>query len=96
MAGTTAGGGPDGPEHQLGAVVVDGLARAYGWSEYDVLHRIPVARALAYLGMTRRHDRDEQRFRAKLAGFDVPEEDGRVHGIRQRQIQKMKQRRGGH
>jgi hypothetical protein len=46
--------------------------------------------------MTRRHDRAEQRLRAKLAGFVVPEEDGRVLGIRQRQIQKMKARRGGH
>lgn len=46
--------------------------------------------------MIRRYDRDEQRFRAKLAGFDVPEEDGRVRGIRQRQMQKMRARRGGH
>ena len=46
--------------------------------------------------MTRRHDRDEQRFRAKLAGFDVPDEDGRVQGLRQRQIAKMKSRRGAH
>lgn len=46
--------------------------------------------------MTRKADRDEQRFRAKLAGFDVPEEDGRVHGIRQRQMAKMRARRGGH
>ena len=46
--------------------------------------------------MVSRHDRDERRFQAKLAGFDVPEEDGRVHGLRQRQMQKMKARRGGH
>ena len=46
--------------------------------------------------MTRKHDRAEQRLRAKLAGFVVPEEDGRVQGIRQRQIARMKARRGGH
>lgn len=46
--------------------------------------------------MVSRHDRDERRFRAKLAGFDVPDADGRVHGIRQRQMQKMKARRGAH
>ena len=46
--------------------------------------------------MVGRHDRDERRFRAKLAGFDVPDADGRVHGIRQRQMARMKARRGGH
>ena len=51
---------------------------------------------MTYLRMVQQHDRDDRRFRAKLAGFDIPDEDGRVHGIRQRQIQKMKARRGGH
>lgn len=46
--------------------------------------------------MVGHRDRDERRFQAKLAGFDVPEEDGRVHGIRQRQMARMKARRGGH
>lgn len=48
------------------------------------------------MGLIARFERDEHRFRAKLAGFDVPDDDGRVHGLRQRQMQKMKARRGGH
>jgi len=46
--------------------------------------------------MTRAHDKAQERFRAKLAGFDVPDESGRLPGLRQRQMQRMKARRGGH
>lgn len=43
-----------------------------------------------------KREKEDVRFQAKLHGFDAPDGDGRVHGLRQRQMARMKARRGAH
>jgi hypothetical protein len=49
-----------------------------------------------YLDLIHKHDAAERRFTASLHGVQLPDDDGRVRGIRQQQMQRMKARRGGH
>ncbi len=49
-----------------------------------------------YLELIQKRDAEDRRFEAALHNKQLPDEDGRVHGIRQRQMQRMKARRGGH
>lgn len=51
---------------------------------------------MAYLRLIRKHDDAEHRFQADLHGRKMQEPDGRVHGMRQGVLARMKQRRGVH
>jgi hypothetical protein len=84
LAGADDSRGSNDPERRLGVVVVDGLARSYGWSRRDILHAIPVDEALELLGLVVEARNAEQRFEAALHGVEL-QDDGRggnTRGIR--------------
>ena len=75
MAGSQSGSA-DEPGRKFGLIVVDGLARSYGWSRREILHGLPIAEALILLDLVGENQRGEHRFQAALHGVEL-KDDGR-------------------